>query len=58
MIHRLFTTCSRVVTSKAIVCVSKTDQSQFGATALVVLVELQVLMEAKELLRTVATQAL
>ena len=37
MIHRLFTTCSCVGTSRAIVCVSKLLKVSFGVTALVAL---------------------
>ena len=55
MSHRLFTTCPCVGTNCLYV---HTAQSQFGATALVALVEIQVLMEVQELLRVVATQAL
>ena len=59
MIHHLFKTCSCVGTSRTIVCVAKLLKiSSARATALVALVEIQVLVEAKELLRVVATQAL
>ena len=48
MIHRLFTSCSCVGASRASVRCFRTDQSQFGVTALVALVELQAPVVAKE----------
>ena len=58
MIHRLIGSCSRVGTSRAVVRVSKPLKVSSAATVLVALVEIQELMEAKELLRVVATLAL